>query len=29
VAVCRGELTRILHQALPQWAQQVLGTSSS
>jgi predicted ABC-type ATPase len=25
VAVCRGEVTRILHQPLPQWAQQVLG----
>jgi predicted ABC-type ATPase len=25
VAVCRGDTTRILHQPLPQWAQQVLG----
>jgi predicted ABC-type ATPase len=25
VAVCRGASTRILHQPLPQWAQQVLG----
>jgi predicted ABC-type ATPase len=29
VAVCRGEVTRILHQALPQWAQQVLGIASA
>ena len=28
IAVCRKENTRILHQPLPQWAQQVLGTSS-
>jgi predicted ABC-type ATPase len=29
VATCERQNTRILHQALPQWAQQVLGTSSS
>jgi predicted ABC-type ATPase len=28
VAVCRGAGTRILHQPLPQWAQQVLGMES-
>jgi predicted ABC-type ATPase len=29
VATCERQNTRILHQALPQWAQQVLGMSSS